>query len=131
MTLYIRNLWYLHLIPVFQLHNEYCEFSYCTHKFKWLLCTENQFLNAGFKISNFQIWIFIRLVLKRTVQAYFKAIIRIHRFFQNKSEAKIYISKKTINTYLRLEIRVVFGGGDLMLTCINNIVSDACIWHFQ
>ena len=37
------------LTTVFRLHNIHLEFSNYPHKFKWILCTENQDINASFQ----------------------------------------------------------------------------------
>ena len=49
LILYIRNLKYAHLTPIFRQHNiHYLSFT-CQHKYKLILCTEKPVLNASFK----------------------------------------------------------------------------------
>ena len=47
--LYIRNLKYAHLTPIFRQHNIHLVSSTCQHKYKWILWTENPVLNASFQ----------------------------------------------------------------------------------
>ena len=43
--LYIRNLKYTHLTHIFRLHNIYLVLSTCPQEYKWILCTEKQYLD--------------------------------------------------------------------------------------
>ena len=81
---FIRNLWYPHLTPVIILHNNRCDISTSTHKFEWLMCTETQVLWT--RLSKIQIYVSTLLLLYILASDFFK---------------------KTINTYLKLEIRVM------------------------
>ena len=47
--MYIRNLKYAHLTPVFRLHNINLVFSTWPHKYKWILFNEKLVLNASFQ----------------------------------------------------------------------------------
>ena len=53
-NLYIRNLKYAYLTPIFRLQNIHLMFSTCPHKYKWILCTEKPVLNASFQDFNVQ-----------------------------------------------------------------------------
>ena len=47
LSLYIRNLKYAHLTPIFRQHNIHLVSYTCQHK--WILCTEKPVLNASFQ----------------------------------------------------------------------------------
>ena len=47
--LYIRNLKYAHLTPVFRQDNIHLVLSTFCHKYKWILCTEKPVSNASFQ----------------------------------------------------------------------------------
>ena len=62
MHLYIRNLKYSHLTPVFRQHNIHLVFSTYQHKYKWIgtYCVlQNKFQTRIFKIYDVQILIII------------------------------------------------------------------------
>ena len=70
--LYIKNLKYTHLTPIFRQHNIHLVSSTCQHKYKWIVCTEKPVLNASF-------------------QDFWCTNIIIICFVSKKTDAKIYI----------------------------------------
>ena len=95
LKLHIWNHKYYNRIQVF---NNYCEFPNCTHKFKWLFCSEILVSNDGIEDVWYINWNNLKICYSKVNQ--FAAIFlnttnilnfNIHWIRCTKSDAKIYI----------------------------------------
>ena len=96
--LYIRNLKYAHLTPIFRRHNIHLVSSTCQHKYRWILCTEKPVLNATFQDFWFTNIKNHLICFEKTVNMYLKAKNNTNTLntylssISKTSDAKIYIS---------------------------------------
>ena len=75
--MYIINLRYAHLNPIFRLHNIHLVFSTCPHKYKLMLCTEKPVLKNRFQdfwYTNFN----NHLIFSKMINMYLKAKNSLH-----------------------------------------------------